>query len=120
MEHGTSWTDWRPRVYLMWWHAPIASVGGTEYTSLRAAMAAAAGAAIELLAPCVADFTDERVSLDKNEALVVVNDDGHVLGYEPGVPDAPGWKLAVSRQTRGETPVIVYKAVGPAMLILFK
>lgn len=120
MEHGTSWTDWRPRVYLMWWHAPIASVGGTEYTSLRAAMAAASGAAIELLAPCVADFTDERVALEKNEALVVVNDDGHVLGYEPGVPDAPGWKLAVSRQTRGETPVVVYKAVGPAMLILFK
>lgn len=120
MEHGTSWTDWRPRVYLMWWHAPIASVGGTEYTSLRAAMAAASGAAIELLAPCVADFTDERVSLDKNEALVVVNDDGHVLGYEPGVPDAPGWKLAVSRQTRGETPVVVYKAVGPAMVILIK
>lgn len=120
MEHGTSWTDWRPRVYLMWWHTPIASVGGTEYTSLRAAMAAASGAAIELLAPCVADFTDERVALEKNEALVVVNDDGHVLGYEPGVPDAPGWKLAVSRQTRGETPVVVYKAVGPAMLILFK
>lgn len=120
MEHGTSWTDWRPRVYLMWWHAPIASVGGTEYTSLRAAMAAAADSPITLLAPCVADFTDERVSLEKNEALVVVNDDGHVLGYEPGVPDAPGWKLAVSRQTRGETPVVVYKAVGPAMLILFK
>ena len=56
--------------------------------------------------------------LDKNKALVVVNDDGHVLGYEPGVPDAPGWKLAVSRQTRGETPVVVYKAVGPAMVIL--
>ena len=35
-----------------------------------------------------------------------------------GVPDAPGWKLAVSRQTRGETPVVVYKAVGPAMVIL--
>lgn len=120
MEHGTSWTDWRPRVYLMWWHTPIASVGGTEYTSLRAAMAAASGAAIELLAPCVADFTDERVALEKNEALVVVNDDGHVLGYEPGVPDAPGWKLAVSRQTRGETPVVVYKAVGPAMVILIK
>lgn len=49
-----------------------------------------------------------------------MNDDGHVLGYEPGVPDAPGWKLAVSRQTRGETPVVVYKAVGPAMLILLK
>ena len=119
LEKG-SWTDWSMRVWLMWWHPPIASVGGTEYTSLRAAMAAAAGAAIELLAPCVADFTDERVSLDKNEALVVVNDDGHVLGYEPGVPDAPGWKLAVSRQTRGETPVVVYKAVGPAMVILFK
>ena len=42
------------------------------------------------------------------------------LGYEPGVPDAPGWKLAVSRQTRGETPVVVYKAVGPAMVILLK
>ena len=120
MEHGTSWTDWRPRVYLMWWHPPIASVGGTDYTSLRAAMAAAHGSAIELLAPNVADFTDERVVLEKNEALVVVNDDGHVLGYEPGVPDAPGWKLAVSRQTRGETPVVVYKAVGPAMLILLK
>lgn len=62
----------------------------------------------------------QRVLLDKNKALVVVNDDGHVLGYEPGVPDAPGWKLAVSRQTRGETPVVVYKAVGPAMVILLK
>lgn len=119
LEKG-SWTDWNMRVWLMWWHTPIASVGGTDYTSLRAAMAAAAGAAIELLAPCVADFTDERVALEKNEALVVVNDDGHVLGYEPGVPDAPGWKLAVSRQTRGETPVVVYKAVGPAMVILLK
>ena len=120
LEHGTSWSDWRPRAYLMWWHTPIASVGGTDYTSLRAAMAAAADSPITLLAPSVADFTDERVSLEKNEALVVVNDDGHVLGYEPGVPDAPGWKLAVSRQTRGETPVVVYKAVGPAMLIMMK
>ena len=57
---------------------------------------------------------------DDDFFTVVVNDDGHVLGYEPGVPDAPGWKLAVSRQTRGETPVIVYKAVGPAMVILLK
>lgn len=120
IEHGTSWTDWRPRVYLMWWHAPIASVGGTDYTSLRAAMAAADGVAIELLAPSVADFTDERVLLDKNESFVVVDDEDHVLGYEPGVPDAPGWKLATSRQTRDGTPVVVYKAVGPAMIILLK
>ena len=120
IEHGTSWSDWRPRAYLMWWHPPIASVGGTDYTSLRAAMAAATGAAIELLAPNAADFTDERVLLEKNEALVVVNDDEHVLGYEPGIPDAPGWKLAVSRQTRDGTPVIVYKAVGPARILLLK
>ena len=120
MEKGTSWTDWRTRQYLMWWHPPIASFGGTDYTSLRAAMAAAAGAAIELLAPSVADFTDERVSLDKNEALVVVDAEDRVLGYEPGVPDAPGWKLSVSRQTRGGTDVIVYKAVGPATVILMK
>jgi hypothetical protein len=93
---------------------------GTDYTSLRAAMAAAAGAAIELLAPSVADFTDERVSLDKNEALVIVDAEDRVLGYEPGIPDAPGWKLAVSRQTRDGTPVIVYKAAGPATLILMK
>ena len=118
IEHGTSWSDWRPRVYLMWWHAPIASVGGTDYTSLRTAMAAADGAAIELLAPCVADFTDERVSLARNEELVVLDDEDHVLGYEPGVPDSPGWKLATSRQIRGETPVVVYKAIGPGTLIL--
>ena len=68
----------------------------------------------------VAHDRQQRVLLDKNKALVVVNDDGHVLGYEPGVPDAPGWKLAVSRQTRNGTPVIIYKAVGPAMVILLK
>ena len=120
LEHGTSWSDWRPRAYLMWWHTPIASVGGTDYTSLRAAIDAADGAPITLLAPSVADFTDERVSLAKNEGFAVIDDAEHVLGYDPGVPDAPGWKLAVSRQTRGETPVVVYKAVGPAMLIMMK
>ena len=119
LEKG-SWTDWNMRVWLMWWHVPVASVGGTDYTSLRTAMAAADGAAIELLAPSVADFTDERVSLDRNEALVVVDDEDRVLGYEPGFPDSPGWKLAVSRQTRDGTPVVVYKAVGPAMVILLK
>jgi hypothetical protein len=120
LEHGTSWSDWRPRANLMWWHVPIASVGGTDYTSLRAAIDAADGAAITLLAPSVADFTDERVSLDKNEALVIVDAEDRVLGYEPGIPNAPGWKLAVSRQTRDGTPVIVYKAAGPATLILMK
>ena len=119
MEKG-AWTDWSMREHLMWWHPPIASVGGTDYTSLRAAMAAAAGAAIELLAPNVADFTDERVLLEKNEALVVVDDEDHILGYEPGVPDATGWELAVSRQTRNGTPVIIYKAVGPATVLLLK
>lgn len=119
MEKG-AWTDWSMREYLMWWHPPVASFGGTDYTSLRAAMAAAAGAAIELLAPSVADFTDERVSLEKNEELVVVDDEDHVLGYEPDVPDAPGWKLAVSRQTWDGTPVVVYKAVGPGLVIVLK
>lgn len=120
IEHGTSWSDWRPRVYLMWWHPPIVSVGGTDYTSLRTAMAAADGAAIELLAPSVADFTDERVSLGRDEELVVVDDEDRVLGYEPGVPDGPGWKLVVSNQTRDGTPVVVYKAVGPGTVILVK
>lgn len=119
LEKG-SWTDWNMRVWLMWWHVPVASVGGTDYTSLRAAMAAAADSPITLLAPSVADFTDERVSLDKNESLVVVDDGEHVLGYLPGVPDVPGWELVRSCQTWDGTAVIVYKAVGPGTLILVK
>ena len=119
LEHGTSWSDWRPRANLTWWHVPIASVGGTDYTSLRAAIDAAGGAPITLLAPCVADFTDERVSLAKDESFAVFDDAEHVLGYDPGVPPAP-WKLAVSHQTRDGAAVLVYKAVGPAMLILVR
>ena len=118
MEKG-SWTDWNMRAWLMWWHVPVASVGGTDYTSLRAAIDAAHGVPIELLAPNVADFTDERVSLAKNEGFAVFEDAEHVLGYDPGVPPAP-WKLAVSHQTRDGAAVLVYKAVGPAMLILVR
>lgn len=120
MEPGAnSWTDWKTRAWLMWWHVPLASVGGTDYTSLRAAIDAADGAAITLLAPSVADFTDERVSLAKDEGFAVFDDAEHVLGYDPGVPPAP-WKLSVSHQTLNGVAVVVYKAAGPAMLILIK
>ena len=119
LEKG-SWTDWNNRVWLMWWHVPLATVGGTDYTSLRAAIDAAHGAAIELLAPSVADFTDERVSLAKNESFAVVDDPECVLGYEPGIPDSEGWKLAVSRRTVSGVPVVEYKAVGPVLILLVK
>lgn len=119
LEKG-SWTDWNNRVWLMWWHVPLASVGGTDYTSLRAAIDAAHGAAIELLAPSVADFTDERVSLAKNESFAVVDDPEFVLGYEPGIPDSKGWKLAVSRRTVSGVQVVEYKAVGPVLILLVK
>ncbi len=83
-------------------------------------MEAAGGSPITLLAPSVADFTEERVSLTKNESFAIVDDAEHTLGYLPGVPDSPGWKLAQSRQTRDGIAVIVYKAVGPGTILLVK
>lgn len=112
-ETGT-W-GWNGNHTVVWWRTPVAQVGETTYKLLADAIAAADGAIITLLPPDVSAYTDERIALGKGQRFVV-SDNGNVLGYEPTVPD--GWKLSISHQTCGTTPVLVYAAQPPGLAIV--
>ena len=116
-ETGT-W-GWNGNHTVMWWRTPVAEFDGVTYKKLADAIAAAGRSPIALLPPNVAEYTDERVALGTDEGFVVL-DDGNVLGYEPEVVAGEGWKLSVSHQTLDGVAVVVYKAAGPATLILVK
>ena len=112
---GEGTWGWNCNHVVVWWRTPVAQVGETTYKLLADAIAAADGAIITLLPPDVASYTDERISLGKGQRFVV-SDNGNVLGYEPTVPN--GWKLSISHQTRGTTPVLVYAAQPPGLAIV--
>ena len=110
---------WAQSHKVYWHNQPIAEVGGIQYARLADAIAAANGAPIAILPDSLAQWTQERVALGRDEGFAIL-DDGHVLGYEPSVDPAGGWKLAVSHKTLNGDPAVVYKAVGPGLLILLK
>ncbi len=112
---GEGTWGWNCNHVVVWWRTPVAQVGETTYKLLADAIAAADGATITLLPPDVSAYTDERISLGKGQRFVV-SDNGNVLGYEPTVPY--GWKLSISHQTRGTTPVLVYAAQPPGLAIV--
>ena len=116
-ETGT-W-GWNGNHTVMWWRTPVAEFDGVTYKKLADAIAAAGRSPIALLPPNVAAYTDERVALGTDEVFVVL-DNGNELGYEPEVVAGEGWKLSISHQTLDGVAVVVYKAAGPATLILVK
>ncbi len=116
---ATGTWGWNGNHVVMWWRTPVAEFGGVTYKKLAEAIAVAGRSPISLLPPNVAEYTDERVTLGTDEGFVVL-DDGNVLGYEPEVTAGEGWKLSVSHQTLNGVPVVVYKAAGPASMVLVK
>lgn len=117
---GEGTWGWNGSHKVVWWRTPVARIGETTYKSMADAVVAANGATIALLPPNVAEYTDERISLDKGQWFVVPDDDSHLLGYEPFVDPTGGWKLSVSHQTLGGVAVVVYKAAGPGTVILMR
>lgn len=117
---GKGTWGWNGAHTVVWWRTPVAQIGETTYKRLADAVVAANGSTITLLPPNVAEYTDERISLGKGQWFVVPDDPGHLLGYEPYVDPAGGWKLSVSHQTLGGIDVIVYKATGPGTMVLVR